>query len=46
MRELFDLGYSPVPNLWIVPGVRWESAPANDAFPSYWEAGVRVRRNF
>jgi hypothetical protein len=47
-QAAFDLGYSPAPNLWIVPGIRYWSEVQNSGSwgNSYWEAGVRIRRNF
>jgi hypothetical protein len=47
----FNVGYSPAPNLWIVPGVYWMSDVDHNANvppvdKSYWQAGVRIRRNF
>jgi hypothetical protein len=48
-QAAFNIGYSPVPNLWINPEVRWKSSISNvpsSIGDSEWQFVVRARRTF
>jgi len=46
-QAAFNIGYSPVPNLWITPEVRWWSDVTNaGGDSSNWRFTVRARRTF
>jgi hypothetical protein len=48
-QAAFNIGYSPVPNLWINPEVRWKSSISNlggSAAQSDWQFVIRARRTF